>query len=314
MDFRRIIKFGNSSHVISIPKYWMKKHKLGKGDLVYFSENGNNELLLAAKPESPYTEKKEVSIRIDEGNSEEISRKIVSKYIDGCDLLNITWNENISGKTDDIRGIVQGLMAFEIIEHSKNKIVAKDFLNPSEISIVALIRRIDTLIKANIEDLESTYKTDYQEMYRRDFDVNKICHLLYRVIKKSLNDPILARNLNMTNTDLFNSWNVVHHIERIGDEMKRISKNLFLAKPNKQNYEKFFGLYKRSAQSYLSVMKAYYTKDEDLAYNVAGDKDKIIKECDNLMNSVNNIYFAQAIEKLKTMIVCIRNIARCVYQ
>src|SRR3989344_3870559 len=39
--FRRIIKFGDSSHVISLPKKWIDKNNLKKGDLVVCNEETN---------------------------------------------------------------------------------------------------------------------------------------------------------------------------------------------------------------------------------------------------------------------------------
>ena len=39
MDFRRIIAFGKSSHVVSLPKSWLNENKLKKGDLVYLEQD-----------------------------------------------------------------------------------------------------------------------------------------------------------------------------------------------------------------------------------------------------------------------------------
>ena len=49
MELRKLIKFGTSSFVVSIPRPWINKNKLVKGDLIYFNENGNNELVLSAR-------------------------------------------------------------------------------------------------------------------------------------------------------------------------------------------------------------------------------------------------------------------------
>src|SRR3989344_3681096 len=43
---RKIIKFGNSSHVISLPSSWVKENNLSKGDIVFIEKNGNNELII----------------------------------------------------------------------------------------------------------------------------------------------------------------------------------------------------------------------------------------------------------------------------
>lgn len=42
MDPRKIIKFGNSSYVVTLPNEWVKKHKLDKGSQVFLSERGDS--------------------------------------------------------------------------------------------------------------------------------------------------------------------------------------------------------------------------------------------------------------------------------
>ena len=39
MEYRKLIRFGKSSLVISLPKGWTEKNKLGKGSLVYLDVN-----------------------------------------------------------------------------------------------------------------------------------------------------------------------------------------------------------------------------------------------------------------------------------
>ena len=81
MDYRKIIKFGNSSHILSLPKDWLRKNKLKKGDLVYISENGNDELVLSPQLKD---ENQESEITITENSSiDELHRKLVSSYMEG---------------------------------------------------------------------------------------------------------------------------------------------------------------------------------------------------------------------------------------
>ena len=59
MEYRKLIKFGNSSHVISIPNNWLKKNNLNKGDTVYLDENGGKELVLTPEKKENVIEDKE---------------------------------------------------------------------------------------------------------------------------------------------------------------------------------------------------------------------------------------------------------------
>ena len=42
MEFRKIIAFGKSSFVVSLPKAWMVAHNLVKGDVVYLEEEDDD--------------------------------------------------------------------------------------------------------------------------------------------------------------------------------------------------------------------------------------------------------------------------------
>ena len=50
MEPRKIIQFGNSSYVITLPQEWIKKNKLEKGKFVNLAEN-NNYIILSANIE-----------------------------------------------------------------------------------------------------------------------------------------------------------------------------------------------------------------------------------------------------------------------
>ncbi len=46
MNSRKIIKLGHSSYVVSVPKSWLKKNRLSKGDRLLVQENGKNDLIV----------------------------------------------------------------------------------------------------------------------------------------------------------------------------------------------------------------------------------------------------------------------------
>ena len=47
MDVRKLISFGKGSYIISMPKTWVEKNKLKKGDFISVSDDGF-ELVLSA--------------------------------------------------------------------------------------------------------------------------------------------------------------------------------------------------------------------------------------------------------------------------
>ena len=64
MDYRRLISFGKSSFVVSLPKGWVVQNKLKKGDLIYFEESGPN-LVLTSNADTSENKDKEAVINVD---------------------------------------------------------------------------------------------------------------------------------------------------------------------------------------------------------------------------------------------------------
>ena len=87
MEYRKLIKFGNSSHIVSLPNYWLKKNNLKKGALIYFEENGNGELVL--NPELKKHHIKSECVIEDNGDLKDLHRRLVSNYIAGYDIIKI---------------------------------------------------------------------------------------------------------------------------------------------------------------------------------------------------------------------------------
>ena len=46
LEIRRLVKSGAASHTISLPKNWLDKNKLNKGDILYINEKSDRELTL----------------------------------------------------------------------------------------------------------------------------------------------------------------------------------------------------------------------------------------------------------------------------
>lgn len=315
MDYRRLIKFGNSSFVVSVPKDWLKKNNLQKGDMVYMNENGNNELVLTSKMEEGKHESLSITFDVDTYDDLEIERRIISKYLAGYDTFIIQGEKTLRERQTSIRNILNSLMALEIIEQTKNKIVAKDFLNPSEISFKVIVRRIDTILRSMLEDLRHlSLKEDSSDILRRDKDINRLAFLSARIIKKCFNNPPLTKRLETSLSQLLFYKELVEQLELIADEIKRIARNFQqLEQPLKKTPE-FLALYENVYKFYLEAMKSVYNLDEGLSYNLAKQKDELMQDCNVAIKKYKDPLIYSSFERLKTLIVFIRNLARLVYR
>lgn len=312
METRRIISFGTSSFVISVPKNWIKDNNLKKGDLIHV-EDRKDELILTTGKDNTEQEEKSIYIDIDNKPMHRISTEITSAYLNNYDVINISGRQ-LEQNAPKIKGILRNLTGMEIIKQTANKISAKDLLNLKEISIKVLIRRMDNIVRSMLLDSIDCFKKDhYKSIFERDFDVNRLGFLAQRTIREAITNQKLAKHYGVSNNELMFSREIVDKIEKIGDQSKRIARCIKSAKSlTKQEKSKLTELYKKIYKGYTDAMKAYYKKDINLAYDIEVGTPEIMKVCNTFRKKNDPIDTARTIEYLKNMRVSIRNIARSV--
>jgi len=313
MEFRKLIKFGKNSHVISIPKSWLEKNKLNKGDTVYLDENSEG-LVVSPKDIKEKKELKEITINTTGRTIDELRRRITAAYIDNFHIIKII-GKDFTEKSKELRENLHNLIALEIMEQTPERMVAKDFLKMNEVSIKDIIRRMDIIARTMIHDSKLTLKQDlYQEIYGRDKDVNRLAFLLQKTIKYLLENP---QRESPKSIRLLDYWQMGINMETIADESKRIAR--FLSKFGRTKSKEILGkqlihIYERIEKHYLDVMKAYYTKDKESAYKLACVKVKLLEDCNEFFNkNYDKLWVPNVIDKFKSIISYIHNLARIVY-
>lgn len=312
MDYRKLIKFGSSSYVISLPGYWLKRNKLDKGDIIYLEEDGNSRLVLRSGEDKKEAES-ELSIDTSKKDFQRVKGEIYNAYIDGYDIIKLAGN-NIDSMSDDVRRIINNFVAMEIIEQTNDKIVAKNFLNINDVKISDVIRRIDIILRSMIQDsLECIDGKSCNTIINRDLDVNRLCFMLERILRAAMNNPQVSRQIGLSGTNLLHSWYIIMNLERIGDEVKRISRFLNSINFNTRQRNQLRKIYAEIEIAYLDVMKAYYKNDRELAFDVNFRKEKLHEKC-NLFYEKNHLPKLSAMtEKMKALVAWIRTIALFVY-
>ena len=200
------------------------------------------------------------------------------------------------------------------MEQTANKIIVRDLVNLEETPIKTLISRMDIIVKTMLSDSNESIKTNYDSnnLYIRDLDVNRLHYLAFKVIRAGLNDPKIAKRLNKTPVQLVDAWLLITHLERIGDEAKRITSFFNRAKPKGTELTKLIEIYSSIEKLYRDAMKAYYNLDKKLADVISFNVKTILEQCDNFLNKHNNPNNSRIIQNLKSMQVSIRAIARIV--
>lgn len=309
MHTRRLVKAGSTSHTVSLPKAWLDKNSLKKGDMIFITEKSDSELMVSSKQEEGKKEKKEITIEVDGKPIGSIQREITSAYVNNYSKIHLA-GKSIGEKSKKLRDVLHHFVALEVDEQTGSRISAKDLLNLGEISIEKTIRRMDMTLRSIIVDSIKSIgsKVVHESIEQRDDDVNRLYFLLFRLLKSALNSSKIAGNFKISNNDIMSIWYLIINIENIADDAKTLS-----SLADKINDKALFKeAYSEIEASYSDVMKAYYNKDKKLADEVAGRRIDIFIKCSKLLIQTPTAGAAEVIENLKSMTTNICNIARIV--
>lgn len=309
MHVRKLVKAGNASHTVSLPKSWINKNNLKKGDTIFIQEKSDSELSIKISPDDEKQEQKEITIEVDNKSIGSIQREITSAYVNNYSKINLV-GKSIGQQSKKIRGVIHHFVALEVDEQTSSKISAKDLLNLNEISIEKTIRRMDMTLRSIMQDTISAIsgKKIDESVELRDDDVNRLYFLLFRLLKGALNSQKIAQNFKITNSDILSIWYLNVNVENIADNTKTII-SLFDKINDKELLKEVCSDIK---QAYEDVMKAYYNKNKQAADSVAARRIDIFTKATKLLIKTPTAGAAEVIENLKDMTTNICNIARIV--
>jgi len=319
--------------IVSLPKQWVDRNKVGKGDLISMDENKEGLLIRTNKEEPKKEEPRSIVINSEDKSLVHLKTEIVSAYLDNYDLIEVM-SKDLKTNSPEIKKILQDLAGMEIINQSSTRIVAKDLINIKEISIVTLIRRMDTIVRSMMQDaIECFDGVDHaQSVFHIDEEVNRLHFLTYRIIRSGLKDVRIANSLGTNALKLHSDHTVTNKIERIADNTKRVCRFSNETKLDEKWRSELKRALKNIKQSYLDVMKSYYTNDVQIALKIEEDNKEIIRECDKFFvkHDHKELKFddnirkgvcgfrgscgatAKIIENMKEMASCVRYIARTI--
>jgi phosphate uptake regulator len=301
-DYRKLIKFGNNSIIMSLPKSWANHHKLEPGQSVRIEQHADN---LIISPQSTGTTRTErhyhFTIADDEATS--IKRKIANAYVNNCDLITI--KGAIPEKNKELRDLIHQFMALEIIEETATTLQAKCYLNMHDINTNTLIRKIDAIIKSMFKDLDDHLTNPKQfsnidvpqNLAERDGDINRLCFLIMRSVKHALEHP---HEYEKKAQDLLCIWDFAQTVEKIGDQLKRVARLVELLdnKPAKAMH----ALIKKVASHYDCVMTAYHKKNTAAMHTCALKRQPFVKLFDDYeQEHEQTVAVAKALQKVRAL-------------
>lgn len=286
MSSRKLISFGKNSYVISLPKSWIQRNNLKKGDNINIDESLDS-LTIYSKNSSTPVENKIKKIYVDD-TQRNIFRKIKLAYINNYNIVEIH-GKNLENLIKKIRDTTQNLVAFEIMEQCQKKIIIKDFLNTQDISLDNIITRVDMIIRAMFNEIfEYIENKSPCDLETRDKDIDRLFYVGFKLLNKVLNNPKMSKKLNIEFVDVIYYWKLLVSFEVIGNQLKRIIRAIGVLDYDNIKKEKVIEIFRLLNSEYLKVIKLYHKHDKTIADNIIDNKKDIYDRCDQLISNIKN--------------------------
>lgn len=302
---RNLVKLGANSLVITLPKNWLEKNKLEKGDIVYMNQKENT--ILISSTNKIQEQEKEIIIDYKNKTLKELKSELTTAYMDGYDIIKIN-KQKLKVIPGKIKFMIHDLVGLEIVQQTANFIIARELLDLEKTQIKNITRRIDYIVRGMLDDLLKCDKEDdYLNIFDRDFDVNRLTFLVFRTINKSLTNNSYQQSLKMSIKELMDYKMLVFNLERIGDNVKRLAKIkcMFNAASVKS-----VELMKEFADLYLETLEVFYKNDRKKAYKIALENDDRIIKCKEFLHNNQTYLNSELVHLLQNISKELRDIAR----
>ncbi|MBU2560201.1 phosphate uptake regulator PhoU [archaeon] len=292
METRKLYMTGGSTYVVSLPKKWVKKSGLSKGDSVVVIEQEGSIII---EPGVVERGPKKISIDVtDVPSIDALERLIIAYYLVGFDTIEIKLNgeDNLDYKKG-IRKILKFLIGVEIVEDIGNSMTMEILLDHKRMPTVEVLKRMHIINKSMLTDLVRAFDEGNLDLARdviyREREIDRLYFLVVRQLKSAARYQEVSDKLGITHQrDSLGFRIVVKSFERIADHLEGILANYIkLAEIEKKpDMGEFSRLATRVLGVYDDAVSAMFNQDQKLLDRVFIEDKEIDKEHARLSNQL----------------------------
>ncbi len=202
MEVRKLQTTAGGTFVITIPKDWIERMKMRKGDHVSI-ELEEDEIIV-----SPTHSRMEVtphSLQIDEFREQKLLElSITASYILGHDITEVVAQRKMLPEHKKwIKDIIEKLIGVEISEEFANQMILQNLVDPAKFDLNKLLERFSATSTAILLDavkaLIENDKALAMDAYDRGVESTRVYRLMMRLAFQAANDKKLRNQMNFPN-------------------------------------------------------------------------------------------------------------------
>jgi len=206
-----------SSFLIILPKDWVVRQKLSKGDPVVVAEREDGCLIIDPRlPKAGETRSTTAEI------ANNLRWEITSRYLLGFDEICIVSKDPITNEQrDEVKRVIKRFVALEVTEEDDHQIVLRCLVDPTTLPVSTAMRRMNLITSRMIGDALNAYfdgiQKDAEEIIQRDEEVDRLFFLIVRELRSAVQYPRMSELMKITPVEALDYRLAAQYIERIAD-------------------------------------------------------------------------------------------------
>ncbi len=223
MDVRRVQVTGGSSFMVTLPKAWAEKVGLEKNDRVVVTQKPDGSITLMPMDLSGTNTEDRKVIDCDAIDDQEmLFRILLGCYVTGYEAIELVSQGKLSWEhSATANRFTEVAIGVEIYEESDNRILIKDFIDPSEMRLQKSLGRMKVLAGNMLSN--AFHAVGGKDAFiDRDGEIDRIDWLIARQTCMNMMDPSHSATLASEPQLVQEIYAVSRSVERIGDHACKI--------------------------------------------------------------------------------------------
>jgi len=320
-DIRKVQLTGKSTYIISLPRKWVNKVKLRKGENITIIEQNDKSLLLLPKGVKTKEENIEKTIYISSNDkTTSIIRKLISLYLVGYNTIQLkTKEERIPlEKRHKVKEFIRRmLVGTEIIADSKNEMDLKVLLSYPELPVADALRRIFIIAVSMHKDAMAALRDlNYElaeEVIKTDDEVDRFSFYIIRQLKAAVDNERIIKEIGLHNArDCLGYRLITKSTERVADHASKMASNaLTITKHlDDETLRVLEEMSLLSIKTFQDAISSLFSKNYSLADEVVERKEQVEnKEIKCKKQILNKKFDAETTSSLRLFVESIKRTA-----
>lgn len=288
MEKRKIVRSGLFSYTISLPKEWLARFKLDKGNEVSIEEYGDDLIIRPGKADHKSNSKNHEScvFDVDKFSTSTVIRDITSAYLTNVKTITLE-GSSLKNTIESYKKAINSYPGLEVIEETGNSLVLKNLINVDEFIIQDLLSRSDIILRSMFSDILESMKTKDEKLaesvVQRDKEINRLTFLVCLCLNHINEYPQEAKIHGVEVALSPNVWEINSDFEKIGDELKRFARLIPEFRKQKTARNKIISIFGQIEDFYLDVMFSFYKNDLEKADNSSLKRKGVLSLCNDFL-------------------------------